>query len=60
MAWSGDFKIAKENPIHANNPNYAIISKGSISNSGFEGIAVKANEKYDLSLFAKGAKAPFN
>ncbi|WP_246074244.1 alpha-L-arabinofuranosidase C-terminal domain-containing protein [Flavobacterium daemonense] len=57
MAWSGDFKIAKENPIHANNPNYAIISKGSISNSGFDGIALKANEKYDFSVFAKGSKA---
>ncbi|TDO99181.1 alpha-L-arabinofuranosidase C-terminal domain-containing protein [Flavobacterium sp. 245] len=57
MAWSGDFKIAKENPIHTNNPNYAIITKGSISNSGFDGIAVKANEKYDFSVFAKGTKA---
>lgn len=57
MAWSGDFKIAKENPIHVNNPNYAVISKGSISNSGFDGIAVKANEKYDFSVFAKGTKA---
>lgn len=57
MAWSGDFKIAKENPIHVNNPNYAIVSKGSISNSGFDGIAVKANEKYDFSVFAKGTKA---
>ncbi|MCR4031926.1 MULTISPECIES: alpha-L-arabinofuranosidase C-terminal domain-containing protein [Flavobacterium] len=57
MAWSGDFKIAKENPIHVNNPNYAVISKGSISNSGFDGIAVKANEKYDFTVFAKGTKA---
>jgi len=57
MAWSGDFKIAKENPIHVNNPNYAIISKGSISNSGFDGIALKANEKYNFSVFAKGTKA---
>lgn len=57
MAWNGDFKIAKENPIHVNNPNYAIITKGSMSNSGFDGIAVKANEKYDFSVFAKGTKA---
>lgn len=56
MAWSGDFKIAKENPIHPNNPNYAIITKGLISNSGFDGIALKANEKYDFSVFAKGEK----
>ncbi len=57
MAWSGDFKIAKENPIHQNNPNYAVISKGSINNSGFDGIALKANEKYDFSVFVKGSKA---
>lgn len=57
MAWSGDFKIANENPIHANNPNYAIISKGNISNSGFDGIAVKGNDKYNFSVFAKGTKA---
>lgn len=57
MAWSGNFKMAKENPIHVNNPNYAIISKGNINNSGFDGIALKANEKYDFSVFAKGTKA---
>jgi alpha-L-arabinofuranosidase len=57
MAWSGDFKIEKQNPIHSNNPNYAVISKGNISNSGFDGIALKANEKYDFSVFAKGSKA---
>ena len=56
MAWNGDFKIQKSNPIHANNPNYAVITKGSCSNSGFDGIALKANEKYDFSVFAKGAK----
>ncbi len=56
MAWSGDFKIARENPIHPNNPNYAVITKSSVSNSGFDGIALQANEKYDFSAFAKGAK----
>lgn len=57
MAWSGNFKIEKENPIHVNNPNYAIIKNGNITNSGFDGIALKANEKYDFSVFAKGTKA---
>jgi alpha-L-arabinofuranosidase len=56
MAWSGDFIISKENPIHQNNPNYAVVTKGAISNTGFDGIALKANEKYDFSVFAKGAK----
>ncbi|MDR7370131.1 alpha-L-arabinofuranosidase C-terminal domain-containing protein [Flavobacterium aquidurense] len=56
MAWSGDFKIEKENPIHPNNPNYAVITKSSVSNSGFDGIALQANEKYDFSVFANGGK----
>ncbi|GGF13859.1 alpha-L-arabinofuranosidase C-terminal domain-containing protein [Flavobacterium limi] len=56
MAWSGNFKISKENPIHQNNPNYAVVTKGTISNTGFDGIALKANEKYDFSVFAKGTK----
>lgn len=55
MAWNGSFKVAKDNPIHPNNSNYAIISKGTISNTGFDGIALKANEKYDFSVFARGA-----
>ncbi|MFC0078105.1 alpha-L-arabinofuranosidase C-terminal domain-containing protein [Flavobacterium procerum] len=57
MAWSGDFKIEKENPIHVNNPNYAVIKNGNITNLGFDGITLKANEKYDFSVFAKGTKA---
>ncbi|CAD0009064.1 alpha-L-arabinofuranosidase C-terminal domain-containing protein [Flavobacterium salmonis] len=56
MAWDGDFKISKENPIHANNPNYAVLIKSSVSNTGFDGIVLKANEKYDFSVFAKGVK----
>ncbi|MEO8534154.1 MAG: alpha-L-arabinofuranosidase C-terminal domain-containing protein [Flavobacterium sp.] len=56
MAWSGDFKIEKENPIHAHNPHYAVIREGTIRNSGFDGITLKAGEKYDFSVFAKGSK----
>lgn len=56
MAWSGNFKVEKENPIHPNNSHYAVLTKGKISNSGFDGIPLKANEKYDFSVFAKGAK----
>ncbi|OCB75844.1 alpha-L-arabinofuranosidase [Flavobacterium piscis] len=56
MAWSGNFKVEKENPIHPNNSHYALLTKSKISNSGFDGIPLKANEKYDFSVFAKGAK----
>ncbi|QGK73601.1 alpha-L-arabinofuranosidase C-terminal domain-containing protein [Flavobacterium sp. SLB02] len=56
MAWSGNFKLEKENPIHPNNSHYAVLTKSKISNSGFDGIPLKANEKYNFSVFAKGAK----
>lgn len=56
MAWSGNFKVERENPIHPNNSHYAVLTKSKISNSGFDGIPLKANEKYDFSVFAKGAK----
>ncbi|TCN50691.1 alpha-L-arabinofuranosidase [Flavobacterium circumlabens] len=55
MAWSGNFKVEKANPIHPNNSHYALLTKSKISNSGFDGIPLKANEKYDFSVFAKGA-----
>lgn len=56
MAWSGNFKVEKENPIHPNNSHYAVLTKSKISNSGFDGIPLKANEKYNFSVFAKGTK----
>lgn len=54
MAWSGAFEIDSTNSIHVNNPHYAIVKSTSITNSGFDGIPLKANEKYDFSIFAKG------
>lgn len=58
-AWSStaDFSIDSLNPIHKNTSKYAsllIKKKGeSLSNEGFDGIALKAGEKYDFSLFAR-------
>jgi len=54
-------------PIHPNNPHYVVldiehvgheakytgISGVGIKNSGFEGMVVKANDKYDFSMFAR-------
>lgn len=44
-------------PLHANNPNYArirVAERGArFANSGYDGIAVKAGEKYDVSLYAR-------
>ena len=52
-----DFSIATDNPIHANNPHYAILKtteKGAaLINEGFDGIALKKNEDYDLNLFVR-------
>ena len=46
-------------PLHANTRHYAVLSIDSSSgqvglgNGGFDGIAVKAGENYDVSLFAR-------
>lgn len=61
-AWhlTGDgasWKVETHDPIHANNPHYALLSVESpgaaLVNEGFDGIPVRAGEKYDLSLFAR-------
>lgn len=60
-AWSvinaDTFLIDTVSPIHANNKHYAVlqIEKTGVAlvNEGFNGIPVKAGEKYDLSLFAR-------
>lgn len=50
--------IDTSEPLHANNAHYAVLNTtqtGAILvNEGFDGIPVKANAKYDLSLFVKG------
>lgn len=60
-AWSvkGDHlthQIKTEAPLHPNNPHYVeltLAKKGGIlMNEGFNGIPVKAGEKYDFSMFA--------
>ena len=61
-AWKleGDatFDIATENPIHANNSHYAVLTTKALGaqliNEGWDGIALKAKAKYNLSLFVKG------
>ncbi|WP_018626605.1 alpha-L-arabinofuranosidase C-terminal domain-containing protein [Niabella aurantiaca] len=52
-----EFTIASVDPIHSNNKHYAVLrtdgSGGTLMNEGFDGMAVKAGERYDLSLFAR-------
>lgn len=62
-SWSlkGDasFTIDSVAPVHPNNPHYAVLETGTpgaaLVNAGFDGIAVKKGEKYDLSLLTKDA-----
>lgn len=50
-------RIASENPIHPNNPHYAVLDVqnpgASLINEGFDGIALEGGEKYDFSMFSK-------
>ncbi|WP_029902769.1 alpha-L-arabinofuranosidase C-terminal domain-containing protein [Prevotella sp. 10(H)] len=52
-----EFTIDTQNPIHENNRHYAILTVnkvgGGLMNRGFDGIALKANEKYDFSVFVR-------
>lgn len=56
FAWSGTYTIDSLNPIHQNNKHYASLKNSTIINEGFDGIALTAGEKYDVSIFAKGSK----
>lgn len=63
----GTMEVRKDNPIHPNNPTYMRLYcerakeyydytgwKGfGIQNDGFDGISVKAGEKYNFSIFMR-------
>lgn len=52
-----NWDIMTDNPIHANNSHYSVLDVAkvgaSLVNEGFDGIALKAGEKYNLSLFTR-------
>lgn len=55
---SGRVVIDYGAPLHANNPHYAVLAlektgEVALVNSGFDGIAVEAGARYELSFFAK-------
>ncbi|MDR1504483.1 MAG: carbohydrate binding domain-containing protein [Prevotella sp.] len=65
-AWSatGDqavFTIDSVSPVHPNNKHYAVLQTSQtgagLANEGFDGIAVKAGEKYNFSVFARTPEA---
>jgi alpha-N-arabinofuranosidase len=56
----GNISVETSSPIHPNNPHYIVLTieeegqKGiGLTNSGFDGIAVKTGEQYDFSVFIK-------
>ncbi len=54
-----EWTIETVDPIHKNNEHYSTLStktRGArLINDGWDGIALKAKDKYNLSLFTKGA-----
>ena len=52
---SGDVKVNTENPLNENNPTYVMLGENaSITNDGFQGMDIKAGEKYDFSIYVRG------
>lgn len=52
----GSVEAKSDNPLHTNNPHYAVITgdKGiSFVNEGFDGIVLKKGDLYDFSVFAR-------
>lgn len=61
-AWKstkGDVRIGQDYPLSENNPHYALIADETLTNEGWDGMAVKAGDDYDFSFFARniGGKA---
>ena len=51
--WSSSkpINVVQVDPLSKNNPRYAVLGSDTIYNDGWDGIAVKAGEKYDFSMF---------
>lgn len=56
----GTVSVETSSPVHANNPHYLVLNiedegrEGvGLTNTGFDGIAIKAGEQYDFSVFVK-------
>jgi alpha-N-arabinofuranosidase len=55
----GSMKVMDAMPVHPNNPHYLVLETQQgeegvgVANSGFDGIAIKSGEEYDLSVFAR-------
>ncbi|MCR5131325.1 MAG: alpha-N-arabinofuranosidase [Prevotella sp.] len=47
--------ISTEGPLSENNPHYAVLDNNTLSNEGWDGIALTKGSKYDFSMFTKKA-----
>lgn len=66
----GNISVETSSPVHPNNPHYVVINVEEtglngigLKNQGFDGIPVKAGEKYQFSIFLKqleGISIPIN
>jgi len=59
----GFVTVKSDAPLHFNNPHYAVLGlqkngATGIRNSGFDGVSLKAGEKYDFSVFARQLAGP--
>ena len=54
-AWSCSkpIHVVAVDPLSEQNPHYAVLAGDTIYNEGWDGIAVKAGEKYDFSMFVR-------
>jgi len=63
-AWhsSRPIEIATTQPLHANNPHYAVLTTDTLWNEGWDGIAVTEGERYDFSMYmlTDGGKQTFD
>jgi hypothetical protein len=60
----GTVTVETAEPLNANNPHYAVVTVDragggvGLMNTGFDGIAVKAGDKYDFSVFSRKLSGP--
>lgn len=59
----GSFEVDSIRPLHVNNPHYAVLKTKKVGtaliNEGFDGIPIKAGDRYDFSVFAKADQRRF-
>lgn len=55
--WNNAGRISTGNPLSANSPHHIVLGTDTLINYGWDGIRLDKDEKYNLSLWAKGGKA---